>query len=499
MSVGNNRASIMAFKEEVTAGTLVSISAATQFVPLRPGFGMEYKAEELTNDELQSDIGMSKSAKGKESVEGSHEAFLKHSGTEGVAPALGLLYKSIMGGSSVVTVERSTTVGCTISKLVVGAGLGVNFYKGQALLIKLGTGYYIRNVKRIDVDDIHLNFNLPTAPGSGIALGKAVTYLPQSSGHPTFSAWLYQGNGYSVNATAGCTVTELTAEFAVNQFASTSFKYEGIKFYMNPIEITATSKYIDFTDDSGTYAAEVTAKWYRNPAELADALAAAMNVASADDYTVVYNSITGKFTIASATTVVMSLLWNTGVNAVNSIGTKLGFLVATNDVGALTYTSDNALTYGASYTPSYDVTDSIVLKDAEFVIGDSTNLIARSAQKVTMKLSKKTEDADGITEETGTREKVAVSREVMLELEMLLEKHDVSLFDHLLNNDTVSAMLNCGPKSGGNWVAGKCFNLYMPNAVITGFSPSGENFILAKVSVRGFIDNDYKDIFVNFI
>lgn len=499
MSVGNNRASIFGVKEETVSGELEKLTLATQFIPLRPGFSMEYKAEELTNDELQSDIGMSKSSKGKESVDGGHDAFLKHSGTEGVAPQIGVLYKSLLGGETLNAVERSVIAGSTLSVLKVGVGLGVNFYKGQALLIKDATNNYsIRNVKDVVGDDIQLNFQLQVAPAAGVALGKAVTYTPQSQGFKTFSAWLYQGNGYNVVAAAGCTVTELSVDFSANAFGEAKFKYQGTKYYMNPVEITANNKYIDWTDDNGAHSASLPVGYYRNTEEIATALQSVMNDAGTIDFVVAFNSATGFYTISTSGSAVLSLDFLSGANTANSIAPVIGFPVA-DQTAAITYTSTSVPTYAASLVPNFLSSDVIVLKDAEFVIGLPGQLLARKATKATLKITKKTEDVDAITAPTGTLEKIASSREVTMDAEIVLDKHDVSLFTHLINNNTVSAMLNCGPRSAKNWVPGKCFNAYLPNAVVTGFSPSGDQFIIAKISLRGFIDNSQKDIFVNFI
>lgn len=500
MSVGINRNSVFAIVEESTAGTPVAPSSGAQFVPLRSGFSMEYAVETIDNEELLADIGAAKPSKGKESVNGEHTAYLKTSGAEGVAPELDVLYQSILGGKSVASTEYDTASGSTINVVNVGSGEGATFEQGEALLVKNGAGYEVRNIASISTDALTQNFSLKNAPASGVNLGKAVLYKPGSS-FPTFSAWLYNGNGHAVEMASGDTMTELSLEFNTNEYANATFSYQGIKYHFNPISITASTDTIDWTDDDGTFAATVPAKIYRTPQELASALSDAMNAQTTETITVSYSNVDGKFTIA-ATGSVLSLLWNSGTNTAQTIGTKLGFLVAADDTSALTYSSDNAQSYVAPYTPSYDAVDPIVVKDAELFIGTQSQNICVCARTVTVTVTKEVTDADCLCEETGTKEKVATSRQVTLEAEFFLNKYDSQMVDQLINNDTISAMLNVGKKSGGNWVPGQVVNVYLKNAAISSFSRTGDEFILGNVTVTGFIPTDAtlgKDLYINFV
>lgn len=501
MAVGLARNSVMAFVPEVTEGTPVAPSGAAQFVPLRPGFAMAYEVETLDNEELLSDIGAAKPNKGKESVTGEHSAYIKASGTVGTAPELDPLYLSILGGKSIASTEYNTVASSTTAIVKVDTGEGSTFEQGEALLVKKAAGYEIRNVASISTDDLSVNFLLTDAPGTGVDLGRAVLYRPAAT-FPSFTGWLYNGNGYATEMGSGCQLTELSMEFNVNEYASASFSYAGTKYHFNPITITAgDNDDIDWTDDDGTAAATVPAGVYRTPQALASALQDAMNAATTETITVSYSNVTGKFTIA-ATGAVFSLLWQSGANTADTIGTTLGFSVSADDTSALTYTSDNAQSYAAPYTPSYDAVDPIVVKDAELMIGTQAQNICVCARTVTVTISKEIEDADCICEETGTKQKVATGRTVTMEAEFFLNQYDAQMVDQLINNTTVSAMLNVGPKVGGNWVAGKCVNVYLKNAAITAFSRTGDEFILGTVTVNAFVPSDStqgKDVYINFV
>jgi hypothetical protein len=500
MSVGLTRASSFAIKEEVTAGTYVAPAAGTDFVALRPGNELSFEPELLESDELLNDIGATKSSIGKEAVSGSHSAYLRHSGVEGQEPQLGVLWESVMGSKAVAGTEYNTVASSTTTIVKVDVGEGVNFQAGQALLVKdSSNGFSIRNVKSVSGDDITLNFALTAAPGTGVNLGKCVLYIPAASGHPTFSTTKYLGNGTAIESSAGNTVTEAAITADANGFGEVSFSFEGTKYFYNAITIGATSKFIDFTDDAGTFAASVAEMVYATPIELAAALETAMNAASTEDYTVVYNNSTGKFTIASSTTAVLSLLWNTGTNAANSIGTKLGFLVASNDTGSLTYTSDNAQSYAASLTPSYDTADQIIIKGAELFIGNQTDNLCICAQSVSLTVAKTVEDVDCICEETGVLEKIPTSRVATMSVTAVLRQYDAALLNALLNNTSISAMLNVGPKTGGNWVAGNCFNAYLRNCTVSAFKTTGDSFLQVELELRGFVTSTSKDLYVSFI
>lgn len=497
MSVGLQRATIFAIKEETTVGEYVKPDSGLQFVPLRPGNTLNFSAESLDSDELLNDIGAAKSFVGKESSEGSHSAYLRHSGVEGQEPQLGVMFESVMGTKTVNASEYSSQAGSDNSKVVVSSGS--NFYPGQALLIKSGAGYEIRNVKEISTNDLVLNFK-SSASASGLSLGKAITYIPAPQGHPTFSATKYLGNGFAIEATAGNTVNELSLTADANGFGEVEFSYAGTRYFFNPMVVDSSNKYLDFTDDNGTFAVVLAEKVYKTPIELADALKSAMVASSpTETFDVKYDKGAGTFTISSSTSAVLELLWDSGTNAANSIGELLGFDVASDDTGATTYTSDNELVLTAGITPVYDTADAIIIKGAELFIGGADDNVCVCAQTVSLTISKETEDVDCICEETGVKEKVAVSRSVEMSVTAVLNKHDATLLDALLKNSGVAAMLNAGPKTGGNWVPGKCFNVYLQNCTVASYTTTGDSFIQAEITLRGFVTSTSKDVYINFV
>lgn len=495
MTVGLQRATIFAVRQETTTGEYVAPNAGSQFVPLRPGNTLSFQAEELASDELLNDIGSAKSFTGKTTSEGSHSAYLRHSGVEGQEPQLGVMYESVMGDKTVNASEYTSQAGSNSS--TVNVLNGANFYQGQALMLKNGSGYQIRNIKSIAGNALTLNFK-SSASTSGLSLGKAITYLPVAQGHPTFSATKYLGNGHAIEATAGNTVTELSLTADANGFGEVEFSYQGTKYFFNPIEITASSKFIDWTDDSGSYSAEIAVKVYKTPIELADAIASAMSAASTEVFQASYDKGVGSFTIETNTSSLFSILWSSGPNAGTTFGPKIGFSVAADDTGATTY-SGSEISLNSAISPAYDSADAIIIKGAELFIGTADDNQCICAQSVSMTVSKEVEDVDCICEEEGVKEKIAVSRAVEMTVTAVLNKHEATLLDALLKNSGISAMLNAGPKTGGNWVPGKCFNAYLQNCTVSSYTTTGDSFIQAEITLKGFVTSSQKDLFINFI
>jgi len=82
---------------------------------------------------------------------------------------------------------------------------------------------------------------------------------------------------------------------------------------------------------------------------------------------------------------------------------------------------------------------------------------------------------------------------------LILPKYESDLFDKYINNTTIQVMANVGPKSGGNWVAGKCVNVYFANASITGHTVQGDDYARIELTCKGFVTTSLKDVYLNYI
>lgn len=497
---------VVALMTESTEGTPVVPSAGTDFVPIEEGFEIVPNFEQLENAELTGSIGKSKTVTGFEAPTASLALYLKHSGTEGVEPNYGKLIQAALGAKSVNATEYDTVVGSTAgtssarATVVVDAGEGVNFERGEALLMKdLTNGYKVRNVFSIATDTLSLGFNVANAPGTGVNLGKAILYKPGES-HPTITVWDYRANGGAVQAMAGSRVTEMGIEVTAGQYINATYSLEGISFYYDPINITSSDIYLDFVETGPTTrAAQVTAKLYKDPHQLAAAIQDAMNAVATDNYTVTYNDLTGKFTIVTDGSL-LSLLWNTGANTANTIGDKIGFLTAADDTGALTYTSDNALTLTSSFTVNFDDANPLVAKNNEIYIGDFDDITCFGVQSFTANVANTKADQADLCAESGKSSSVITGREVTVEIVASLPQYDADKFRRLREGSNISMMFNAGTKTGLNWNPGTVMNVYMPTASVTALSlADADGLVTMNLTLSAYVADGLGEFYINFL
>jgi hypothetical protein len=292
--------------------------------------------------------------------------------------------------------------------------------------------------------------------------------------------------------------------FSAGELINMSYSAEGLGYYFNPIEITASTKYIDWTNDDGTFAAQVAVRWYKNPHELADALEAAMNLASTGEtHTVSYSNSTGKFTILSTGTV-LTLKWNTGANTANSIAAKVGFSTGADSSGTAAttgYTSASAITLTSPQTPSYDSADPVAAKNHELLIGDSTDTTCINASSFSFTLSNTRAVIGSVCAESGQSGSIFSSREATVSVTALLDKYEARKFEKYRANEDTRLLYNFGTKSGGNWVAGKCGSIYLPTCTISSFDLSDQDGLVAlEMELKAYVDSSGNgEVYLSFV
>jgi hypothetical protein len=497
--------SLLALKTEVTEGTPVLPTAGADFIAIQDDIDIDPSFETLDNAELKASIGKAKSLLGLEVPKMSFSHYLRHSGVEGTAPGFSELVKSAFGAEEVNATQYDTVAASTVSVVKVDTGEGATFSRGEALLVKDPTnGYSIRPVFSVSSDDLTLGFDLANAPGTGVNLGKAVKYSVANQDHPALTATMYRGNGGVLEVLAGIKVTEMSVDVTAGEFINSSFSMEGTKYHFDPINILAADAKFDFLDNATTRVATVAVKLYRDPHELADALASSMNaLGSANTFTVVYNDTgasAGKFTITS-TGATLSLLWSSGANTANTIGDKIGFVTASDDTGSLTYTSDNAQSWAAALTPSYDVADPLVAKYNEVLIGDSDDIGCIGVQNFAFKLSNTKANIPDLCAESGISGSLFTERTVSVDFVATLTRHDADKFRRFREGSDTRFCFNAGVKSGGNWVAGKCISLFIPTATVTAFKLSdADGVVTIEATLTAYVDaNGNGECYLNFV
>lgn len=501
MTLGSSKSDVLGIKKETTEGTAIDLGATTDFVALQPGSQMTPNFEVQSNDEIRASIGQAKPIQGLEKPTLSFQHYLKHSGVEGTAPEINDLLESVFGSTTTNGTQRTLTSSSTVSLLKLAAG-GTDFSRGFAVLVKDGTnGYSIRNVLSMSTNDMTLGFNLANAPASGVALGKCINFSPANTGHPSFTAWLFKGNGHATNVVAGAKMDQFSFNAQAGQLINATFNASGTKFYFNPIRITSSTKYLDFLDDATTRAISVTVQLYRDPYELATAIQDAMNaLGSSNTFTCTYSSDTGMFTITSTGTT-LTLKWNTGTNTANTIATKIGFSAAADSSGALTYTSASAQTYAAPYTPAYDSSDPVAAKYLEILLGDATDTTCFCAQSVDFSMQLTNSDVLCMCAESGVQQKLATGRQVTMTITALIDKYHVKEFQRFRANSSLAAAFNFGTRSGGNWVAGSCGNVYLPSAVVSKMELVDLDSVIGMtLELTAYVDSSGNgEVYLNFL
>jgi hypothetical protein len=494
------KSSVLAVVPESTEGLPVAPSSATQYLAIQPDAAMEPAFETLTNDELRSSIGVSKPILGIESPSFSMSHYLRASGQIGVAPNYGSLLKACFGAEAIASTEYDTVSSSTVSVIKVDAGEGATFRRGEALLIKDGTnGYRIRYIHSISGDDLTLGFNVPVAPAAGINLGRAVHYYPTNSGHPTVSLWHYLGNGGATQMLAGGRVVSVSGSAEAGQLVNASYSVEGVGYYFNPVEITASTDTIDF-DDGVARVATIANGWYKTPQDLAVAVKTALDAsASADTFTVTYSNSTGKLTILSSGST-FELLFATGANLAQSAAAKLGF-AATDLTGALTYTGDAALSKAAPQVPSYDDADPVAAKNHEVMLGSATDYACFNASAISFEIGTPKTNINSICSVSGVSGSVINERTVTFSVSALLEQHDASAFDNFYKGQEVRFQYSFGQKVAGNWVPGKAGMFAVPSATITSYSITDvDGLVGIELELQAFVDASGNDeVSISFV
>jgi hypothetical protein len=507
MAFESTRKTKAAIVEETTEGTPVSPSSGNDYTALQDGFSMEPNFDTIENAELRGSIATAEPVQGLESPTASKTHYFRHSGVEAQAPDYSLILKSLFGAETINSTERTTTTGSTAGDadnraVVELAAGGTDFAtRGVAMLIKDGTnGYSVRNAYSQSSESITMAFNLANAPATGIDTGKSVYYTMTDAGVPV-TLWNYLGDGGAIQMLAGAKVDSGTFNFPAAEAINLDASFLGTRYYYNPIEITSSDIYLDFTSDNGTFAATVSAKMYRDPDELATALTDSMNTAdNSETYLVTYSSSTGKFTISSSTSTLLSLLWSSGTNTANTIGDKLGFTITSDDTGATTYTSDNEQDWSSPYAPTLDSESFLVAKASELLVGSYDDYVCLSNSNVTVNFGKEASDVLDACQESGKASTLFNGRPITVDVSGYIQKHDVSKWLAFKDNTTQQFAYTAGRKSGGNWVAGSVVNLFSPTAKISSLAVEDNDGVLAlSFTLSVFGDGTNNELVCNFL
>jgi hypothetical protein len=504
----NTKSSVFALMVESTQSTPVVPSAATDYIAEQDDFTMASSFEQLENMERLASLGKAKTIIGMESATANMSHYLRAGGTTGVAPAYANVIKSLLGVQTDVTTEDDTVAGSTTTALNVDTGEGaLRWARGHCARVQDSVnGHTIAPVHSVTGDALTLGFALDVAPAAGVNLGKRNVFSPLETGlNQTLTLWEYMGNGGAVRMVSGARCVSMDIEFTAGQLINASYGFEGIRMYMNPVQITASNKYIDFDDGGGEESAALTEDWYATPHDLAAAAQTACDALSSDTITVDYSDVTGKFTFASDGGT-FELLAKTGTHGSDNTDTHafvtLGFVDTADYTLATTYTSDNAMTLTSPYTPSYDSNiDPLVAKCMTVRIGDQEDNENFSCSAVSVSIATPASDIMDVTACTGKLATLVTARTVTLSVTCLLTKYEADKFYRMTQNKDTRALLVAGSKTNASWDAGKTVAIYLPTTTVSNVQ-NGESDGLYELTfdLNTYIDGDGNgDVYINFL
>lgn len=239
--------STLALAAEVTEGTYVAPSAATDYIEvLAEGLELNKNREVLNRDTLSSTVEGEASRVGIAEVTGSIPVELRASATAGAAPQmLDLQLRSLLGGKRTAALDTTTT-GNTSTVLEFGAA--PNFAKGDIVMVKEAGAFEIRPISAVGATTITFPFALENgAPSDGVTVEAVTTYYHDTANAISLSAEHNIGNEIQQQV-AGVKMTSGAVEnFSVGQIPSMSFGAQGLSL----TQVDAAGSFTpDFTADA---------------------------------------------------------------------------------------------------------------------------------------------------------------------------------------------------------------------------------------------------------
>jgi hypothetical protein len=489
------KGSRFALVTEVTEGTPVSPSAVGDYLALQDGFSLAPEFELLENSEIRSTIAQAAPQLGLENPSMSLSHYVKHSGTVATAPEDDLLLKNAFGAQAIRATERDV-VSATVSAITVDAGEGVEFAKGDILLVKHASfAWELGMVDSVAGDVLTLAFDLANAPVATTALGRNIKYSGTNS-RGSLSGWVYDANGASIQLVAGMKVNEFTMNVESGQLINADYGLNGLEYFWNPLEITATSNDLDFTDDGGAKSITLTTGFFKDPHDAAAALQTALDASSSQNVTVAYSNTTGLFSwTADGTT--FDIDW---LSTTDTLGAVFGFTA--DDSGALLGSSDVAYVLTSPQSPSLDSSSPLAAKANVFQLGDQTaENDCISTASMTLSVGNELAGVLDVCSASGRSGQISTSRSVSADIVVELKQFEAEHFKDFRQNNTVKLFYGFGSKSGGNFQEGLSGGLYMSAAKISSFERTVTNDVLTiSMTVTGFAEaGGESEVYLNFI
>ena len=228
----------VAVTEEVTEGTYVAPSGATEFIQPSEDFaGFSPTKELVERNILRSNLAQISPRAGTQRSEGSLAVEYRASGLEGEKTDFDFLLENALGSSRQTTTQTTTKTGHTATQLEIeDADIG-DFAIGDGIIVLQTGSHEHRIVTAVDPSggaaNITVSPPMSGAPSDNVLIAKFVTYFGATSGSAAKSLSLtaYLGNGGVSQRVAGAKVSALSIDnFNTGQIAAFNFSVNGLSF-----------------------------------------------------------------------------------------------------------------------------------------------------------------------------------------------------------------------------------------------------------------------------
>lgn len=234
------RDSVFAVNVEVTDGTYVGPASATDgyFLPQEGGENeiMKHNINLLERGVVSSTLTDAKPIQGMKDAAGTITVELRGSGTEGVAPAHGVIFESLFGSKHLISANKtSKNAGNTQFVLQIQDADIAAFVVNDIVVVKQTGEHSFQVVTAVDSTGGAANITVFPGRAAGsfansVVISKSTTYKPADSGHPSYSVSQWDANTIFRKVAGARSKSFSISDFVTGKLATIKVGYEASSF-----------------------------------------------------------------------------------------------------------------------------------------------------------------------------------------------------------------------------------------------------------------------------
>ena len=215
-------------KKESTEGTYAAPSSGSDAIQCMDGLEVKPSRELLERQVLGTGLAKISPRTGLKSVSGIIPVYMRAGSTATTAPETDVMLESLMGSKRNST---SITSGTGHTTSVINVSSTTNLHIGDIVVIKQAGNYHASPISALTTNtSVTLLVPADSAPADNVVIEAFTTYVPVTTGHPSYSVSKYVESAILEQAT-GCKTTSLSLDsFETGKLASFKFGFEGLNF-----------------------------------------------------------------------------------------------------------------------------------------------------------------------------------------------------------------------------------------------------------------------------